>query len=54
MMKDVRYYPDYSGKSFGLSGMDLAGKRYQYVFHKGQYPSPAVFDEVKSLLNIYR
>lgn len=54
LMKEVRYYPDYSGKSFGLSGMDLAGKRYQYVFHKGQYPSPAVFDEVKSLLNVYR
>ena len=54
LIKDVRFYPDFSGKSFGLSGIDLTGKRYQFVFHKGQYPSPAVFDEVKSLLNVYR
>lgn len=54
LIKDVRFFPDFSGKSFGLSGMDLAGKRYQYVFHKGQYPSPAEFDEIKSLLNVYR
>jgi hypothetical protein len=54
LTKDVRFYPDFSGKSFGLSGMDLAGKRHQYVFHKGQYPSPSEFDEIKSLLNVYR
>lgn len=54
LTKDVRFYPDFSGKSFGLSGVDLAGKRHQYVFHKGQYPSPAEFDEIKSLLNVYR
>jgi len=54
LIKDVRFYPDFSGKSFGLSGVDLAGKRFQYVFHKGQYPTPADFDEIKSLLNVYR
>ena len=54
LLKDVRYYPDFSGKSFGLSGMDLTGKRYQYVFHKGQCPTLAVFDEIRSLLNVYR
>ena len=54
LIKDVRFYPDFSGKSFGLSGVDLAGKRHQYVFHKGQYPSPTEFDEIKSLLNVYR
>ena len=54
LLKDLRYYPDFSGKSFGLSGMDLSGKRHQYVFHRGQYPSPAVFDEIRSLLNVYR
>ena len=54
LIKDVRFYPDYSGKSFGLSGMDLSGKRYQFVFHKGQYSSPAIFDEIKSMLNVYR
>jgi hypothetical protein len=54
LVKDVRFYPDFSGKSFGLSGVDLTGKRHQYVFHKGQYPSQAEFDEIKSLLNVYR
>ena len=54
LLKDVRYYPDYSGKSFGLSGMDMSGKRHQYVFHRGQYPTLAVYDEVRSLLNVYR
>ena len=54
LIKDVRFFPDFAGKSFGLSGMDLAGKRYQYVFHKGQYPSPVEFDDIKSQLNIYR
>ena len=54
LAKDVRFYPDFSGKSFGLSGVDMAGKRHQYVFHKGQYPSTAEFDEIKSLLNVYR
>jgi hypothetical protein len=54
LLKDVHYYPDFSGKSFGLSGMDLSGKRYQYVFHRGQYSTVAVFDEIRSLLNVYR
>jgi len=54
LIKDVRFFPDFAGKSFGLSGIDLAGKRYQYVFHKGQYPSPAEFDEIKTQLNVYR
>lgn len=54
LIKDVRFYPDFSGKSFGLSGMDLSGKRYQYVFHKGQYSTVGDFDEIKSLLNVYR
>jgi hypothetical protein len=54
LVKDVRFFPDYSGKSFGLSGMDMAGKSHQYVFHKGQYPSPADFQEIKGLLSVYR
>lgn len=54
LVKDVRFFPDFSGKSFGLSGVDLVGKRHQYVFHKGQYSSVVEFDEIKSLLNVYR
>lgn len=54
LIKDVRFFPDFAGKSFGLSGMDLSGKRHQFVFHKGQYPSSSEFDDIKSSLNIYR
>lgn len=54
LVKNVRFYPDYAGKSFGLSGMDMAGKNHQYVFHQGQYSSPAEFQEIKALLNVYR
>jgi hypothetical protein len=54
LVKDVRFFPDYSGKSFGLSGIDMSGKSHQYVFHMGQYSSPADFQEVKGLLSVYR
>lgn len=37
LVKDVRFFPDYAGKSFGLSGMDLSGQRRQYVLHRGQF-----------------
>ncbi len=50
MLKELRYYPDYSGKTFGLSGMDGAGKRLQFVFHKGQFPDENAYQQaVKAL-----
>lgn len=54
LLKNVRYYPDFAGKSFGLAGMDLSGKQYKFVFHKGQWPTPAIFEEIRSYLNVYR
>jgi hypothetical protein len=54
LAKEVRFYPDYSGKSFGLSGMDVSGKRRQYVFHRGQFADESTFKELCSLLNIYK
>jgi hypothetical protein len=54
LAKEVRFYPDYAGKSFGLSGMDVAGKRRQYVFHRGQFADESTFKELCSLLNIYK
>ena len=54
LAKQVRFYPDYAGKSFGLSGMDVSGKRRQYVFHRGQFADEAVFKELCSSLNIYK
>lgn len=50
LLKDVRYYPDYSGRTFGLSGMDGVGKRMQFVFHKGQFPDDNAYQQaVKAL-----
>ena len=54
LAKEVRFYPDYAGKSFGLSGMDISGKRRQYVFHRGQFADEAVFKELCASLNIYK
>ena len=54
LAKEVRFYPDYAGKSFGLSGMDLSGKRRQFVFHRGQFADVEVFKELCSTLNIYK
>ena len=37
LLKDIHVYRDYSGRSIGLTGLDAAGKRLQFVFHKGQF-----------------
>ena len=54
LVKDLRYYPDYAGKSFGLVGMDLAGKKRQFVFHRGQFPEATDFKDLRSHLSIYK
>ncbi len=50
LAKNVRYYSDYSGKSFGLSGLDGAGRQQQYVFHKGQFKLESEFENAKTTL----
>ncbi len=37
LLKDVKLYRDFSGRSFGLTGLDPQGRRLQFVFHKGQF-----------------
>ena len=37
LLKDIHVYREYSGRSIGLTGLDAAGKRLQFVFHKGQF-----------------
>lgn len=54
LVKEVRFYPDYAGKSFGLSGMDLSGKRRQYVFHRGQFADAALFRDLLGALNVFK
>jgi hypothetical protein len=40
LANDLRFYSDYAGHSFGLAGLDRAGKRQQFVFHRGQFSDP--------------
>ena len=47
----LKFFPDYAGKSFGLTGHDKAGQRAQFIFHKGQFPSEQDF---QSVLKIFR
>ncbi len=54
LVSDVRYFPDYAGKSFGLTGMDMSGKKRQFVFHRGQFESEAVFKDIRSHLAVYK
>jgi hypothetical protein len=51
LVKDVRFYPDYSGRSFGLAGMNSTGQRLQFVFHKGQF---ATEQDFKSAQDAFR
>lgn len=54
LVKDVRYYADYAGKSFGLSGMDLSGRRRQFVFHRGQFSDPEAYRELIGRLALFK
>lgn len=54
LVKELRFFADYANKSFGLTGLDLNGKKRQYVFYRGQFPDEASFKDVRSLLNVYR
>lgn len=53
LVKGVRYFADYAGKSFGLSGMDLSGAKKQYVFHKGQFTDGAAFERAGAALKVF-
>lgn len=54
LVKELRYFPDYAGKSFGLTGVDLAGRKRQFVFHKGQFGGEAEFKDICSHLAVYK
>jgi len=53
LVKDVRYFADFAGKSFGLTGMDLNGARKQFVVHRGQFPDDAMFKKAAAALKIF-
>jgi len=50
LVKDLRYFSDYAGKSFALSGMDMMGSKRQYVFHKGQFADETAYKKVAAAL----
>jgi hypothetical protein len=50
LVKDTRFYPDFAGRSFGLVGMDGAGQRLQFVFHKGQFSSDRDYQKIQDAL----
>ena len=54
LVKNLRYYPDYAGKSFGISGLDGAGKQLQFVFHKGQFATLAQYNSVQDRLKRHK
>jgi len=53
LMRDIRYFSDKAGKSFGLTGTDERGSKQQYVFHKGQF-SEDDFNKVSKALALYK
>lgn len=53
LVKDVRYYPDFVGKSFAVSGVDLTGRRQQHVFGRGQFPSDQEFHDMRDVLRMF-
>lgn len=53
LIKNVRYFSDHAGKSFGLTGMDMMGAKRQYVFHKGQFADDATFGKVGAALKVF-
>lgn len=50
LLKDVRFFPDYSGRTFGLAGVDKSDIRLQFVFHKGQFLSAQDYQAVQDKL----
>jgi len=53
LVKGIRFFTDYAGKSFGLTGTDNQGAERQFVFHRMQFDE-AVYGDVVKALEIYK
>ncbi len=51
LLKHIKRYGDYVGKSFGLSGVDGRGARQQFVFHRAQFPDQGRYDALQKSLD---
>lgn len=54
LVKNLRYYPDYAGKSFGISGLDGTGKQLQFVFHRGQFATADQYNSAQDILKRHK
>jgi len=54
LVKNLCYYSDYAGKSFGISGLDGAGKQLQFVFHRGQFATVDQFNSAQDILKRHK
>ncbi len=54
LVKGVRFFPDYAGKSFGLSGTDHEGMKKQFVFHRTQFANESEFRSATDALQLYK
>jgi len=50
LVKKLRYYSDFAGRSFGISGLNGAGKQLQFVFHKGQFATASQYNSAQETL----
>lgn len=53
LMRDIRFFSDHAGKSFGLTGINERGAKQQYVFHKGQF-TEADYAALTKALEVYK
>jgi len=49
LIKDIRFFSDHAGKSFGLTGTDATGNKQQHVFHRKQFNEDDFLAVVKAL-----
>jgi hypothetical protein len=50
LVKEQRVFPDFSGRSFGLSGLNREGRRLQFVLHRAQFADDAAYAAVQEAL----
>lgn len=53
LVKNLRYFSDHAGKSFGLTGMDMMGAKRQYVFHRGQFVDGEAYGKIGDVLKVF-
>jgi hypothetical protein len=53
LVKNLRYFNDYAGKSFALSGMDSSGAKRQFVFHRGQFADQNEYTKIGGTLKAF-